>query len=81
MQPVDFELFYYNDTTLKSVAAHEHDYYEFYFFHHLIDDGKATQLADLGLNALGLVGAHVVIGEDLADAPQEIGRASCRERV
>ena len=32
MQPVDFELFYYNDTTLKSVAAHEHDYYEFYFF-------------------------------------------------
>ena len=32
MQPVDFELFYYNDTTLKSVAAHVHDYYEFYFF-------------------------------------------------
>lgn len=32
MQPVDFELFYYNDDTLNSVAAHSHDYYEFYFF-------------------------------------------------
>lgn len=32
MQPVDFELFYYNDTALKSVAAHQHGYYEFYFF-------------------------------------------------
>ena len=39
---------------------------------HLIDDGKATQLANLGLNALGLVGTHVVIGEDLADAPQAL---------
>ena len=32
MQSGDFELFYYNDTALKSVDAHEHDYYEFYFF-------------------------------------------------
>ena len=39
---------------------------------HLIDDGKATQLTNLGLNALRLVGAHVVIGEDLADAPQAL---------
>lgn len=31
MQSGDFELFYYNDTALKSVDAHEHDYYEFYF--------------------------------------------------
>ena len=28
MQPVDFELFYYNDTTLKSVAAHVQDVYK-----------------------------------------------------
>ena len=28
MQSGDFELFYYNDTALKSVDAHEHDYYE-----------------------------------------------------
>lgn len=32
MQPVDFELFYYNDTTQKPVDAHEHNYCEFYFF-------------------------------------------------
>lgn len=32
MQSPDFELFYYSDTTLKSVDAHAHDYYEFYFF-------------------------------------------------
>ena len=35
---------------------------------HLIDDGKAAQLANLGLNALGLVGAHVVIGKNPANA-------------
>lgn len=28
----DFELYYYNDTTLREVAEHTHDYYEFYFF-------------------------------------------------
>lgn len=28
----DFELYYYNDTTLRKVAEHTHDYYEFYFF-------------------------------------------------
>ena len=28
----DFELYYYNDTTLRRVAEHTHDYYEFYFF-------------------------------------------------
>lgn len=28
----DFEIYYYNDTTLKKVPLHEHDYYEFYFF-------------------------------------------------
>ena len=39
---------------------------------HLIDDGKAAQFADLGLNALGLVGAHVIIGEDPADALQTL---------
>ena len=32
MQPVNLELFYYNDTDLQSVAAHRHDYCEFYFF-------------------------------------------------
>jgi AraC-like DNA-binding protein len=32
MRPVDFELFYYSDTALDSVASHCHDYYEFYFF-------------------------------------------------
>lgn len=32
MRPVDFELFYYNDTELRSVASHHHDYCEFYFF-------------------------------------------------
>ena len=32
MRPVDFELFYYNDTQLRSVAPHHHDYCEFYFF-------------------------------------------------
>ena len=32
MKPVDFELFYYSDTTLESVASHDHDYYELYFF-------------------------------------------------
>ena len=31
MRPVDFELFYYNDTKLRSVAPHHHDYCEFYF--------------------------------------------------
>ena len=39
---------------------------------HLVDDGKTTQLANLGLNALGLIGAHVVIGEDPADALQTL---------
>ena len=39
---------------------------------HLVDDGKAAQLANLGLNALGLVGTHVVIGEDPADAIQAL---------
>ena len=39
---------------------------------HLIDDGKAAQFANLGLNALGLVGAHVVIGEDPANAFQAL---------
>jgi len=28
----DFELYYYNDTSLKKVSLHTHDYYEFYFF-------------------------------------------------
>lgn len=28
----DFELYYYNDCGLTSVAGHTHDYYEFYFF-------------------------------------------------
>ncbi len=28
----DFELYYYNDTSLKKVSLHAHDYYEFYFF-------------------------------------------------
>ena len=32
MRPVDFELFYYNDTELRSVASHHQDYCEFYFF-------------------------------------------------
>ena len=39
---------------------------------HLVDDSKAAQLANLGLNALGLVGAHVIIGEDPADAVQAL---------
>lgn len=39
---------------------------------HLVDDGKTTQFANLGLNALGLVGTHVVIGEDPADALQTL---------
>ncbi len=32
MEPVDFELFYYSDVALASVAPHHHDYYELYFF-------------------------------------------------
>lgn len=28
----DFEIYYYSDTSLTKVAAHTHDYYEFYFF-------------------------------------------------
>lgn len=28
----DFEIYYYQDTGLKKVALHTHDYYEFYFF-------------------------------------------------
>ncbi len=28
----DLELYYYNDSALKHVARHAHDYYEFYFF-------------------------------------------------
>lgn len=28
----DFEIFYYSDTTMVQVAAHTHNYYEFYFF-------------------------------------------------
>lgn len=28
----DFELYYYHDTSLKKVATHTHNYYEFYFF-------------------------------------------------
>ena len=28
----DFELYYYSDSSLKRVASHAHDYYEFYFF-------------------------------------------------
>ena len=52
MQPVDFELFYYNDTTLKSVAAHVHDYYEFYFFlegdveYHMADKSYLLEYGD-----------------------------------
>ena len=38
----------------------------------LVDDGKTAQLTDLGLNALGLVGTHVVIGENPADAIQAL---------
>ena len=30
----DFEIYYYNDTRLKPVKSHSHDYYEFYFFQH-----------------------------------------------
>ena len=32
MESVDFELFYYSDISLASVAPHHHDYYELYFF-------------------------------------------------
>ncbi len=28
----DLELYYYSDSSLKQVASHSHDYYEFYFF-------------------------------------------------
>ncbi|MCR4566844.1 MAG: AraC family transcriptional regulator [Pseudobutyrivibrio sp.] len=28
----DFEIYYYSDSSLPAVAAHTHDYYEFYFF-------------------------------------------------
>lgn len=28
----DFEIYYYNDTRLKPVKSHSHNYYEFYFF-------------------------------------------------
>lgn len=28
----DFEIYYYHDTSLTKVAAHSHNYYEFYFF-------------------------------------------------
>ena len=28
----DFEIYYYNDTKLKPVKSHSHNYYEFYFF-------------------------------------------------
>ncbi len=28
----DFELYYYNDSSLREVERHSHDYYEFYFF-------------------------------------------------
>ena len=28
----DFEIYYYNDTSLTKVDCHTHDYYEFYFF-------------------------------------------------
>ena len=55
---------------------------------HLVDDGKTAQLTDLGLNALGLVGTHVVIGENPADAIQAlchgflvIGRAVHAQQV
>ena len=34
----------------------------------LVDDGVLAQLPDLGLDDLGLVGTHVVLGQDLADA-------------
>lgn len=32
MESTQFELFYYEDTNLKNVKKHSHDYYEFYFF-------------------------------------------------
>ena len=32
MQSANFELFYYNDSALRSVAPHSHDYCELYFF-------------------------------------------------
>ena len=58
------------------------------FGRHLVDDGKTTQLANLGLNALGLIGTHVVISEDPADAIQAlchgflvIGRAVHAQQV
>ena len=54
----------------------------------LVDDGKTAQLTDLGLNALGLVGTHVVISEDPADTIQAlchgflvIGRAVHAQQV
>lgn len=32
MTSEDFEIYYYNDSTLENVAMHSHDYFEFYFF-------------------------------------------------
>lgn len=40
----DFELFYYNDRNLSKVAAHTHDYYEFYFF---IEGDVSMQVGDI----------------------------------
>ena len=39
----DFELYYYNDTSLREVAEHTHDYYEFYFF---LEGNVSIQIAD-----------------------------------
>ena len=38
MESEDFEIFYYNDSELKTVKSHSHQYYEFYF----LIDGKVS---------------------------------------
>ncbi len=39
----DFELYYYSDSSLKKVASHSHDYYEFYFF---LEGNVSIQIGD-----------------------------------
>lgn len=60
MQSSDFELFYYRDTTLTSVEAHAHNYYEFYFFlegdvqYHIGEKGYKLEYGDCLLIPPGL---------------------------
>lgn len=56
----DFEIYYYNDTSLTGVDSHTHNYYEFYFF---IEGDVSVEIGDkiypLSLGDIVLIPPHI----------------------